>query len=259
MHFSDNRDFEYAKLYLLDNPYSIDSTYDYFIPHSMRGEIGRGSFVSVPFGRSNRRQMALVWELSHAPEYKDAKPIEAVCRDRAPLSEEMLELCAYMKEQVLCTMGEAVRCAMPSSAIGKMTEFYYPVPSKGPDTSSGFSPADLFVYEYIVSSGGKTLEALKVKFGASAAMEACEKLYAKGHIGREMQVSKAASEAFENFYALATDPAEAASILEGNGKIKLRSQIHKAILGALLNSGEPLSSGALKKNCSAGSASSRLS
>jgi len=254
MHFSDNRDFEYAKLYLLDNPYSIDSTYDYFIPHSMRGEIGRGSFVSVPFGRSNRRQMALVWELSHAPEYKDAKPIEAVCRDRAPLSEEMLELCAYMKEQVLCTMGEAVRCAMPSSAIGKMTEFYYPVPSKGPDTSSGFSPADLFVYEYIVSSGGKTLEALKVKFGASAAMEACEKLYAKGHIGREMQVSKAASDAFENFYALATDPAEAASILEGNGKIKLRSQIHKAILGALLNSGEPLSAEELKKNCGAGSA-----
>lgn len=253
MDFSKNRDFEYAKLYLMDNPYSIDATYDYFIPHSMRGEIGRGSFVSVPFGRSNRRQMALVWELSHAPEYKDAKPIEAVCLDRAPLSEEMLELCAYMKDQVLCTMGEAVRCAMPASAIGRMTEFYYPVPSKGPDTSSGFTPADLFVYEYIVSSGGKTLDALKVKFGASTAGEACEKLYAKGHIGREMQVSKTASDAFENFYALAIDCERAAAILEGKSDIKLRSQIHKAILGALINSGDPLSAEELKRNCSAGS------
>ena len=252
MDFSENRDFEYAKLYLLDNPYSIDGTYDYFIPHSMRGEIGRGSFVLVPFGRSNRRQMALVWELSHAPDYWDAKPIEAVCRDREPLSCEMLELCAYMKEQVLCTMGEAVRSAMPSSAIGKMTEFYYPVPSKGPDTSSGFTPADLFVYEYIVSSGGKTLDALKVKFGAAAASEACEKLYSKGYIGREMQVSKTASDAFENFYALAVDDGEATAILEGSAKTKLRSGVHKAIIGALLNSGEPLSAEELKRNCNAG-------
>ena len=254
MRFEENRDFEYAKLYLLDNPYSIDTTYDYFIPHSMRGEIGRGSFVSVPFGRSNRRQMALVWDLTHAPEYKDAKPIEAICHDRAPLSEEMLQLCAYMKEQFLCTIGEAVRCAMPSSAIGKMTEFYYPVPSKGPDTSSGFTPADLFVYEYIVSSGGKTLDAIKAKFGASAASEACEKLYSKGFIGREMQVSKTASDAFENFYALAVDKSEAEAILEGNARIKLRSQIHKAIIGALLNSGDPVSAEELKRNCSAGSA-----
>ena len=254
MDFSENRDFEYAKLYLLDNPYSIDTTYDYFIPHSMRGEIGRGSFVSVPFGRSNRRQMALVWDLTHAPEYKDAKPIEAICHDRAPLSEEMLQLCAYMKEQFLCTIGEAVRCAMPSSAIGKMTEFYYPVPSKGPDTSSGFTPADLFVYEYIVSSGGKTLDAIKAKFGASAASEACEKLYSKGFIGREMQVSKTASDAFENFYALAVDKSEAEATLEGNARIKLRSQIHKAIIGALLNSGDPMSAEELKRNCSAGSA-----
>ena len=254
MRFEENRNFEYAKLFLLDNPYSIDTKYDYFIPHSMRGEIGKGSFVSVPFGRSNRRQMAIVWELTHAPEYKDAKPIEAVCLDRAPLSDEMLELCAYMKEQVLCTMGEAVRCAMPSSAIGKMTEFYYPVPSKGPDTSSGFTPADLFVYEYIVSSGGKTLDAIKAKFAASAANDACEKLYAKGFIGREMRVSKTASDAFENFYALAVDKSEAEAILEGNSSIKLRSQIHKAIIGALLNSCEPMSAEELKRNCSAGSA-----
>ncbi len=254
MRFEENRDFEYARLYLLDNPYSIDVTYDYFIPHSMRGEIGRGSFVSVPFGRSNRRQMALVWELTHTPEYKDAKPIEALCLDRMPLSEEMLRLCAYMKEQVLCTMGEAVRSAMPASAIGKMTEFYYPVPSKGPDTSSGFSPADLFVYEYIVSSGGKPLDAIKVRFGASAAAEACEKLYSKGYIGREMQVSRTASDAFENFYALAVDRSEAENVLEGNAKIKLRSQIHKAIIGALLNADQPISAEELKRNCNAGSA-----
>jgi primosomal protein N' (replication factor Y) len=253
MRFEENRDIEYAQLYLLDNPYCIDGTYDYFIPHSMRGEIGRGSFVLVPFGRSNRRHMALVWGLTNTPEYKDAKPIEAICSDRGVLTEEMLELCAFMKEQVLCTMGEAVRCAMPSFAIGKMTEFFYPVPTKGPDTSSGFSPSDLFVYEYIVSTGGKSMDALKTKFGAAVAREACDKLLSKGYIGRDIQAKKTVSDAFENFYALAVSNTEAAEVLEGGARIKLRSQIHKAVIGALLKSENPLSAEELSRNCSAGS------
>ena len=51
MKYEANLDFEYASVYILDNPYCIDCTYDYFIPPHMRGEIGRGSFVAVPFGR----------------------------------------------------------------------------------------------------------------------------------------------------------------------------------------------------------------
>lgn len=254
MQFEENREFEYAGVYILDNPYSIDVTYDYFIPHSMRGEIGRGVFVSVPFGRSNRRQMALVWSLSHAPSYKDAKPIEAICTDRAPLSDEMLGLCEFMKEQVLCTMGEAVRCAVPSSAIGKMNEFYYPLPTKGPDTSSGFSPVDLFVYEYIVTSGGRSLDAIKVKFGAAAARESVDKLLSKGYIGKEMQVGRTAGEVFENFYALAIPDSEAADILDGKAEIKLRSQIQKAVIGALIKAKQPMSAEELSRNCSAGQA-----
>ena len=254
MQFEENREFEYAGVYILDNPYSIDVTYDYFIPHSMRGEIGRGVFVSVPFGRSNRRQMALVLSLSHAPSYKDAKPIEAICTDRAPLSDEMLGLCEFMKEQVLCTMGEAVRCAVPSSAIGKMNEFYYPLPTKGPDTSSGFSPVDLFVYEYILASGGRSLDSIKVKFGAAAARESVDKLISKGYIGKEMQVGRTAGEVFENYYALAIPDSEAADILDGKAGIKLRSQKQKAVIGALIKAKQPISAEELSRNCSAGQA-----
>lgn len=254
MQFEENRDFEYAGVYILDNPYSIDVTYDYFIPHSMRGEIGRGVFVTVPFGRSNRRQMALVRSLSHTPSYKDAKPIESICTDRVPLSDEMLGLCEFMKEQVLCTMGEAVRCAVPSSAIGRMNEFYYPLPTKGPDTSSGFSPVDLFVYEYIVTSGGRNIDAIKVKFGAAASCESVEKLLSKGYIGKEMQVGRTANGVFENFYALAIPDSEAADILDGKAEIRLRSKIQKAVIGALIKAKQPISAEELSRNCSAGQA-----
>ncbi len=254
MPFEENREFEYAQVFLLDNPYSIDVTYDYFIPHSMRGKIGSGSFVSVPFGRSNRRQMALIWRLSHSPSYKDVKPIEAICSDRAPLSDEMLGLCEFMKEQVLCTIGEAVRCAVPASAIGKMNEFFYPIPSKGPDSSSGFLPVDLFMYEYIVSGGGRRMDALKVKFGAAAARESIDRLLSKGLIGKELQVGKTAGELFENYYTLAVSEDDAAQILEGKGEIKLRSSVHKAIIGALIKAKQPISAEELARNCSAGKA-----
>ncbi len=254
MRFEENRDFEYAGVYLLDNPYSIDAQYDYFIPLDIRGEISRGSFVTVPFGRSNRRQLALVVCLLHAPSFKDSKPIESICLDRSPLSEEMIRLCEFIKEQTLCTMGEALRCVLPSSAVGRMNEFFYPLPTKGPDTSSGFSPSDLFVYEYILNSGGKSMEAIKAKFGAATAREACDKLFSKGHIGKEMQASKAHGEEFENFYALAIDKSEAKAVIDGESKTKLRSAVHKAVVGALLSSVEPVSADELKRNCSAGKA-----
>ena len=254
MRFEYNRDFEYAGVYLLDNPYSIDAQYDYYIPHNLRGEICRGSFVTVPFGRSNRRQMAIVSCFSHTPSCNDSKPIECVCADREPLSEEMMKLCEFIKEQLICTMGEAVRCVLPYSAIGKMNEFFYPLPVTGPDASAGFTPGELFVYEYILNSGGKSLDALKAKFGAFAAREACDKLLSKGYIGKEMQASKTAGETFENFYSLAIDGGEARAILDGKSKTKLRSPIHKAVVGALLNSDNPLSADELMLNCSAGKA-----
>ena len=55
-----------AGVYLLDNPYFIDSEYTYFIPDELVGRVKRGSFVTVPFGNSNRRRMALVWRVGES-------------------------------------------------------------------------------------------------------------------------------------------------------------------------------------------------
>ena len=93
--------YEYASLYLLDNPFCIDKTYEYFIPLPMRDEIDRGSFVTVPFGKGNRKQMAVVWGLGHASEYKDVKTVFEICSDRQPLDESEMALCEYMKENFL--------------------------------------------------------------------------------------------------------------------------------------------------------------
>ena len=235
---------EFCSVYILDNPYAIDNTYDYYLPQNMRPQVFRGSFITVPFGKGNRKQMALVVELKATCAYKDVKPIISVCADKEPLSEEILGLCLYMKDQVLCTMGDAVRSAVPSAVLGRLSEYFFPIDTKGnaPASSSDFTPADLFVYDYIIAKGYVSADSLKARFGAGVAGDAVRKLLLKRFIGRDLHESGTATEKFDTYYAL-VDRERARRILYGDGDIKLRSQKQKDILAFLLeNDGEILDS-----------------
>ena len=59
---------EYARVYLLDNPYFLDRAFEYFIPSELREKIHEGDFVTVPFGNSNQKCLGLVSELCGIPE-----------------------------------------------------------------------------------------------------------------------------------------------------------------------------------------------
>ncbi len=226
--------FEYAAVYLLDNPYCIDVEYDYFIPIALRDEVCVGCFVTVPFGRGNRKQIAVVSRLHHCPDYGDVKPIEGVLSDRAPLDVEILELCAYMKEQYLCTVGEAVRCAVPASVLGKLSEFYTATDKALPSGGSSLSPADLFVYDFIAAAK-RTSGAVKAKFGEGSE-SSLKKLCDKGYIKKNVVASASVQAAVERYYSLAITRDECQRIIDGAHTVKLRSQKHKAILGELMNS-----------------------
>ena len=118
--------FEYATVYLLDVPVFLDNGYDYYIPSELRDFVKVGSFVNVPFGNSNRATLAVVTELREAPLAVgiSCKPVSTVCNGKISLSEEHIGLCFFMKEQTLCTFGEAVRAAVPASVISKLDEVY---------------------------------------------------------------------------------------------------------------------------------------
>ncbi len=216
--------YEYVSVYLLDSPYAIDTSYDYFVPIDLRGKIQRGCFVTVPFGRTNRKQMAIVWELMSISEYKNPKSVIDVCPDRDPLSDEMLGLCMYMKTQTLCTFGDAVRCVVPAAALGKLTEYYSPSGEVLPNSSAGFTPADLFVYDYIVSKGTASMDMLKGRFGAAAAGESVERLLSKQVIKRSVESGRVAGEIYESFYSLDR------AVLEST---KITAQKHKVIIEIL--------------------------
>lgn len=52
-----------AGVYILDVPYQADRLYSYLIPEKLRETLAPGDFVSLPFGKGNRQQTALVFEM----------------------------------------------------------------------------------------------------------------------------------------------------------------------------------------------------
>ena len=103
----------YAGICLLDVPHALDRVFDYTVPDTLRDAVSVGSFVSVPFGRSNRVQSGIVLSLSDVTEAKGLKAIRAVAPTR-PLDDEQLGLVTFLKEQTLCTTGDAVRAMVPA-------------------------------------------------------------------------------------------------------------------------------------------------
>ena len=107
----------YCGVYILDNPFSIDDAFHYFVPPYMAGAVVKGAFVTVPFGRANRKRVAVVTSVGDASTLPrellpdQVKPLDGVCREKLFLSETQLRLCFYLKETTLCTLGEAAGTA----------------------------------------------------------------------------------------------------------------------------------------------------
>ena len=244
--------FEYAAVYLLDNPYCIDNEYDYFIPSDMRSDVCVGSFVTVPFGRGNRKQIAIVTRLHHCPSFADTKPIFSVMSDRAPLDGEMLELCLYMKEQYLCTVGEAVRCAVPAAVLGKLSEYYTVIGGIELPSATNIRQADLFVYDFILGADKRTSGAIKAQFGQGAE-ESLKRLTDKGYIKKHLVVGGTVGAAYRKYYSLAIGAQECREALN-SGELKLRSDKHRAVLEYLCLADEAVFSDELCRECACTSA-----
>ncbi len=208
---------EYAQVYVLDIPYCIDRAYDYYLPPDLRQSVVRGSFVTVPFGSGNRRHMALVNEVKDTSEYKQAKPIFSVCPESISLSEEMLGLCAFMKQMTLCTYGDAVHAMLPSAAISRFEEYYTVTEKTFPQSPKGLDTQALFIYQHIKKQQRVSLSALKARFRASSA-EHIRKLCEQGYLQRETDILQSQAGVQKRSYSLLADIATAKEALPRSPK-----------------------------------------
>ena len=231
---------DYAGIHLLDTPYCIDNTFDYYIPPDLRREILCGDFVTVPFGTANKTKIGIVVELRDEPENKNIvhKSLTGVCDKTLSLSDEALKLCFFLKEQTLCTVGEAVRAVVPASSISKLEEYYeFCENAIGVILDDEDAPTQ-FIAEYIKKKKTITLAALKSKFGP-AAEPAVRSLLNAGVLRKDVRVVCASEKQIEVF-SLSVAPKDVKPIVLGKTDIRLRSQSHVKILEYLRDQTHPV-------------------
>lgn len=259
----------YVGVYLLDCPFCIDRMYHYYVPRSLGGSICPGTFVAVPFGKGNRKKLALTAqvcareELPSQLEPDQLKPVGGICHERLSLSGEQLSLCFYLKEITLCTMGEAVRTVVPAPALASLAEYYRAVPDRSPEGMASLSAGDLLVYEHIQARGGTSAQAVRSRFGAQAS-GALERLCQRGLVEKELSVRQPDTRTPEEkrkpepevFLTLARPLAEVEAIMRGEVRaVRLTSPAQRKVLEALIAAGGRMGTAALRTQTGAGASS----
>ena len=250
----------YCGVHILDNPFSLDGVFHYFVPPYMADAVVRGAFVTVPFGRANRKQVAIVVEVGDDSILQEnlspdrVKPIESVCRERLFLSERQLALCTYLKETTLCTMGEAVRTVVPASALATLMEYYRVLPmdpERGEGRRASLSASDLLVLDYLSSRPAVSAQSIKTRFGSKASAS-LDRLLDKELIERELAVRQPDVPTV-TYYSLARPARDIHASLAGEkGAIRVSSTLQKRVLEALLASEGRMSALELKEQVGAG-------
>ena len=247
---------QYAGVYILDNPYCIDASYDYYIPQDLRAAVMPGVFVTVPFGHGNRKQIGLVATVHNEATAKRIKSIAGLCSERICLSGEMLALCLYLHEQTLCTVGEAVRCAVPSAAMSHLVDYYSPAPdARAQDMDKKFDTAHLLVFHYIAARGNASIHTLRARFGASVG-EIVAELADKGLVLKQAEEKQGSAGVFTTLYSLHVSREDAQRILDADktAPVRLTSQKQKALLARAMELDTPADKDEMCRGTDAGPA-----
>ncbi|WPP42942.1 primosomal protein N' [Paenibacillus hunanensis] len=100
-----------------------DRPFDYLIPDSMQGWLEIGSRVGVPFGPRTLQGFVIgLAEQSETPDIK-LKPIKELLDLVPPLSEDLIELSAWMSARYACHRITALQAMLPSALKGKAERY----------------------------------------------------------------------------------------------------------------------------------------
>ena len=225
----------FAGVYLLDAPYAIDRIYDYAIPRDLRDVIHRGSFVTVPFGNGNRKNLALVAEIRESSPYPKHKPVLTVCAESMALDESKIGLALFLKEQTLCTVGDAVRAMLPVSALGQLREVYRPAAVSGECRAE--SEEDELVLCYLREKGEADTDRLRRKFGSTVA-QSLQHLRQRGAVVRDARYVERDAANYIRCRMLNIEREDAYALAQGErvGEMSLRSEKQRAAVRMLAES-----------------------
>lgn len=92
--------------------YHFDMLFSYAVPDEMSGKIKEGCRVLVPFGRGNKKRIAVVLRLRDG-DISGLKYIDIQADDEPVISEELIQLVFYLNENTFCSYYDAVKTMIP--------------------------------------------------------------------------------------------------------------------------------------------------
>lgn len=102
----------------------FDKPFDYIVPETLLDKATVGCRVVVPFSKGNTKRMGMIIEKCSTNEFQTLKPILDVLDTDPILSEKMLALAKFIKEQTFCTWYDAVKVMLPPGINYKIVAKY---------------------------------------------------------------------------------------------------------------------------------------
>ena len=144
------RNFLVAKVAMSNASYSYDIEYSYAVPENMTHKIDSGTRVLVPFGKGNRKRIGFVTRTYMRDTYnEDLKPILQVIDDNSLVTDELMRLIFWLKENTFCTFYEAYKTVIPSGFAYNYKQHYSLVNA---EISEELTEEEQFVVDFMRNS-----------------------------------------------------------------------------------------------------------
>ncbi|MCG4585449.1 primosomal protein N', partial [Anaerosalibacter bizertensis] len=115
-----------AKVIVDNRSSKTDKPYTYAIKKDMEEDLKQGMRVLVPFGRGNRYIKGLVIKIEkYNGNISKLKYIKDLLDDKPIISEKMLELSLWMKENYLSSYLDSLYAVMPPGDFKKINTYIY--------------------------------------------------------------------------------------------------------------------------------------
>lgn len=206
--------------------YPFDKLYDYIVPDRFEGSVGVGQLVTVPFGKGNKKRVALVYGLERKScDPAKLKPITDISQNGIALSDEQLGLSVWLKENTFCTYFDAVRTILPPGLNFSIHASY--CLNKENTDRSGLLPEELTVLEELEAvKSEKRLSQMIEEVGSPERSKAIEGLKAKGFIVTNEEMKRHIGDETEQMVRLAED-------FEQNDRAAKLTPKQKSVIDAL--------------------------
>lgn len=108
-------DVKYAKIIINISHESVDRPFTYIVPEQLKGLVEPGVTVNVPFGQGNNLRKGVVIEVSDSTDVDLSilKEIESVSDKNISISDQRIELAAWIKRNYGSTMIQALKTVLP--------------------------------------------------------------------------------------------------------------------------------------------------